>query len=98
MATSKKGTGVVNTSKKKSLSVFEIEDNVPIPPRGARDPETAAKINSILSNLKVKQSFVVPKNKVHTTQQIAKRDFPNIAIRTSIINPEKKFARIWRIK
>lgn len=86
-----------NTKNKKAIKTFEIEENIPIPPRGSRDPETAAKINKIFATLKKDQSFVLPRNKLHTAQQIAKTKFPEMKIRTAVINPDKKFARIWRV-
>lgn len=40
-----------------------------------RDPEFNAKATELLNSIKVKQSFVVPKNKAFTVKKISKLKF-----------------------
>ena len=93
--------GVRKTTEVESstdLKVLKLENNVPMPERGARDPEFIEKVSGLLSQMKVKQSFVVPKKKAHSVKKVAKSDtFAHITMRMSVIKPDQKFVRIWRV-
>lgn len=80
------------------INLLQIENNVPLPERGMRDPEFHAKATELLSNIKVKQSFVVPKNKAFTVKKLGKSKFENMVLRSALIKPHNQFVRVWRVK
>lgn len=84
--------------KKESMQVLQLENNVPMPKRGMRDPEFVTKASELLQQIKIKQSFVIPKNKVYAIKKINKTDFSHLALRTTLIKPQNEFARVCRIK
>ena len=63
-----------------------------------RDPEFNAKAIELLNSIKVKQSFVVPKNKAFTVKKISKLKFANMVLRSALIKPHNQFVRVWRVK
>lgn len=93
----KKAT-VTKSSETESYATMKIEDNIPLPKRGIRDPAFLLKASDLLKQIKVKQSFVVPKNKVYAVKKINRTDFAHLALRTALIKPQNQFARVWRIK
>lgn len=100
MATTKKP--VKSTGKLKpirsEMSVLIIEDNVPLPERGVRDPLFLQQAVDILKKIKPKQSFVVPKSKLHSVKRLVKTEFDHLVVKGQVIQPENKFARIWRVR
>ena len=100
MATTKKpvkSTGKLRPLKSET-SVLTIEDNVPLPERGVRDPAFLLEAGNILKKIKPKQSFVVPKSKLHSVKRLVKMEFDHLVIKGQVIQPENKFARIWRVR
>lgn len=88
-----------NKTVKPSVNGFvmlTLENNVPLPARGERDPEFKSKVRDLLKAIKKGQSFVVPKPRLHMVKKIAGSEFDSYRLRSSIIVPDKKFARIWR--
>ncbi len=82
----------------KELQVLKLENNVPMPERGTRDPEFVERVSGLLAQMKVNQSFVVPKKKAHTVKKVTKSDtFNHLTMRMSVIKPDNKFVRIWRL-
>lgn len=82
-----------------SVPLFKLENNIPIPERGNRDPEFVAKVTNLLSIIKTSQSFVVPKKKAHHVKKLSQNEnFVHMHIRMSTIKPDEKFVRIWRVK
>jgi hypothetical protein len=100
MATSKK------TAVKKAAFVtapveptmLKLEDNIPVPERGMRDPMFMQQVSDLLKKIKPKQSFIVPRIKLHSVKRMAKNQFEHMLVRGIVIKPEEKFARIWRVK
>lgn len=80
------------------MDILKLENNVPLPLRGIRDPLFIEKASKILNDIKVSQSFVVPKPKLYAIQKLAKDSYQSIVIKSAVIKPENKFARIWRVK
>ena len=101
MATSKK-SAVKSAAKtllvKHSMHVLKLESNVPLPERGIRDPQFVQEASQIIKSMKVSQSFVVPKHKLHSVKKLIKTDFENLVVKSALIKPEEKFARIWRVR
>ncbi len=86
------------SSKEDGMDILKIENNIPIPARGVRDPEFVAKVGSILSQIKLKQSFVVPKRKAHSVKKVCKSDqYSHMVVRMAVIKPEERFVRVWRV-
>lgn len=101
MATSKKQP-VKSTGKlrplKPEVSLLTLEDNIPLPERGVRDPLFLKQAGDILKKIKPQQSFVVPKSKLHSVKQLIKNEYDHLVIKGQVIQPENKFARIWRVR
>jgi len=83
---------------KQEMSLLTLEDNVPLPERGVRDPLFLQQAGDILKKIKPRQSFVVPKSKLHSVKRLIKSDFERLVIKGQVIQPENKFARIWRVR
>jgi hypothetical protein len=101
MATSKKPaakSAAKATMVKNHLSILKLESNVPLPERGIRDPQFVQEASQIIKSMKVSQSFVVPKHKLHSVKKLIKNDFENLVVKSALIKPEEKFARIWRVR
>lgn len=81
--------------------LWQIEDNVPLPTRGnASKAETEimiGKVRNLLNQIKVNQSFVIPRNVVRHVLNLAKTEFEAYRLKTSATSKEKKFYRIYRI-
>lgn len=101
MATPKKTAEKIPAKSVRSVSVPEVlklETNVPMPERGIRDPEFVVKVSEILTQIKPRQSFVVPKVKLHTVKKIIKTQHAAMVMKSAVIKPDERFARIWRVK
>lgn len=101
MATSKKSaakSAAKTFPVKQHMSVLKLESNVPLPERGIRDPQFVLEASQIIKSMKVSQSFVVPKHKLHSVKKLIKTDFENLVVKSALIKPEEKFARIWRVR
>ena len=95
--TNKDSSSLEETSTNLTPVTMSIENNIPLPKRGVRDPEFLLRAEKLLKKIKPKQSFVVPKSKLYSIQKLVKSDFPAYKIRSSVIKPENKFARVWRL-
>lgn len=80
------------------MDILKLENNIPLPPRGVRDSLFVEKASKVLNDMKVSQSFVVPKPKLYAIQKLAKTSYQSMVIKYAVIKPENKFARIWRVK
>ena len=82
----------------KEMETLKIETNVPLPERGIRDPEFVKQVSSLLDHIKPRQSFVIPKVKLHTVKKLMKTQYASMLMKSAVIQPEQRFARIWRVK
>lgn len=73
------------------FELFTLEDGAPLPRRGYHDSELANKLIDLLSKMKVKQSFVIPKSKKSYLDVVVKKEFPQYKVLRSAILPEKTF-------
>lgn len=80
------------------FELLKLETNVPMPERGVRDPEFLKKVNDILTQIKPRQSFVIPKIKLHTVKKIIKTHHANMIVKSAVIKPQEQFARLWRVR
>ena len=100
MATPKKGA-VKSAAKSikivSNVEMLKLESNVPMPERGFRDPVFVEQVNSLLLQIKPKQSFVVPKAKLHTVKKLIRTHHEAMVFKSMVIKPEERFARIWRV-
>lgn len=80
------------------LSILTLENNIPVPLRGLHDPEFVKAIDRLFRDMKPRQSFVVPKPKAHGVKRIHKANHSEILIKSSVIKPEEKFVRFWRLQ
>jgi len=80
------------------MQTLKLESNVPLPERGVRDPEFVKQVGDLLTQIKPRQSFVIPKVKLHTVKKIIKTHHGNLLMKSAVIKPEQRFARIWRVK
>lgn len=80
------------------FELFKLETNVPMPERGVRDPEFLKKINDILAQIKPRQSFVIPRVKLHTVKKIIKTNYAAMIVKSAVIKPQEQFARLWRVR
>lgn len=86
------------STKQDGMDILKIENNVPMPQRGIRDPEFVSKVVTILSQIKPKQSFVVPKKKAHAVKKVCKSEqHSHMVVRMAVIKPEERFVRVWRV-
>lgn len=86
------------SSKVDGMDILKLENNVPMPQRGVRDPEFISKVGVILSQIKPKQSFVVPKRKAHSVKKVCKSEqYSHMVVRMAVIKPEERFVRVWRV-
>ncbi len=86
------------SSKEDGMDILKLENNIPMPARGVRDPEFIAKVGAILTHIKPKQSFVVPKKKAHSVKKVCKSDqYSHMVVRMAVIKPEERFVRVWRV-
>jgi len=100
MATSKKQVAKSAPVGRPKLEpvTLKLENNVPIPPRGIRDPHFVNEVSSLLNSIKPKQSFVVPKEKLHAVKRLIKTDYQSFVVKSALIKPDDKFARVWRVR
>jgi hypothetical protein len=77
---------------------LRLETGIPLPERGIRDPEFVKQVSDLLGQIKPRQSFVVPKVKLHTVKKLIKTNHGNLLMKSALIKPEERFARIWRVK
>jgi hypothetical protein len=100
MATSKKPAvkKAANVTSPVQPTILKIEDNIPVPERGMRDPMFMQQVGDLLKKIKPSQSFIVPKVKLYSVKRMAKNQFEHMVVRGIVIKPEEKFARIWRVK
>lgn len=80
------------------MDILKLENNIPLPARGVRDPLFLEKASKVLNDIKVSQSFVVPKPKLYAVQKLVKTSYQSMVIKSAVIKPDNKFARIWRVK
>ncbi len=81
----------------KGIELFKIETGVPLPARNGRNEEARNQMREIFNQIKVGQSFVVPKNMVYVAQYIVNKEFQAYKLRTSATSADKKFFRIYRV-
>jgi hypothetical protein len=93
--TRSKATGTVTAPK--GIQLFKIETGVPLPARNGRNEEARNQMREIFNQIKVGQSFVVPKNMVYVAQYIVNKEFQAYKLRTSATSADKKFFRIYRV-
>jgi len=101
MATPKKSAEKLPAKVGRPLNqpeVLKLETNVPMPERGVRDPEFVIRVNEILTQIKPRQSFVVPRVKLHTVKKLIKTQHASMIMKSAVIKPDERFARIWRVK
>lgn len=100
MATSKKQVAKSAPVGRPRLEpvTMKLESNIPIPLRGIRDPQFVTQVVSLLREIKPKQSFVVPKEKLHAVKKLVKTDFQSLVVKSALIKPDDKFARVWRVR
>lgn len=79
-------------------AVLVLETGIPFPARAFRDPEFIDKADSIMRSMKVSQSFVVPKERLHAVKRVAKLYYESMVFKSTVIKPDMKFARVWRVK
>jgi hypothetical protein len=97
MAKGKRTTRQPRKVNGSELKLLTLESGIPLPARGERDPEFKNLVRDLLKTMKKGQSFVVPKQKIHLIKKMTSSEFENYKIRTSVITPDKKFGRIWRL-
>lgn len=86
------------THSKIEQSVLVLETGIPFPIRAFRDPEFIEKADALMRGMKISQSFVVPKERLHAVKRIAKINYESQLFKSTIIKPDLKFARVWRVK
>lgn len=86
------------THSKTEPVVLMLESGIPFPARAFRDPEFIEKANALMKGMKVSQSFVVPKERLHAVKRVAKLNYEALMFKSTIIKPDMKFARVWRVK
>jgi hypothetical protein len=79
------------------LKVLVLETGVPLPSRGNRNEEARTQMRGLFNQMKVGQSFVVPRKLVHVGVYLINKEFEGYKIRTSATAADKKFFRIFRV-
>jgi hypothetical protein len=74
-----------------------LETGVPLPSRGNRNEEARSQMRSLFNQMKVGQSFVVPRKLVHVGVYLINKEFDGYKIKTSATSTDKKFFRIFRV-
>lgn len=88
---------VATLSGPDGLQLMVLETNVPLPSKATKNDEAREKIRGLLKEMKVGNSFVVPRKLVHVATYVASREFEDYKLRTSATSPEKQFYRIFRL-
>jgi hypothetical protein len=78
------------------IQILKIETGVPIPTRG-RNEAQRTEIRKVLGEIKVGQSFVVPKSMVHIVRYLVRNEYDAYRTRISATSPDKEFYRLHRI-
>lgn len=89
------------TSIESHPGLFQIESGIPIQVyRLARQEVVDLQRNlaSIIPQMKVDQSFVMLRKNMTTAKRFLEDTFKNQQFKMSIIVPEKKFVRVWRVR
>jgi hypothetical protein len=79
------------------LRTMVLESGVPLPSRGNRNEEARSQMRSLFGQMKVGQSFVVPRKLVHVGVYLINKEFEGYKIKTSATAADKKFFRIFRV-
>lgn len=77
--------------------LFKIEKNVKMP-IARFDHATTARIRDVLKQLQVNQSFVVPYKNRQTAQYLNRKEKLGMVLKSVVITPQKKFARVFRLR
>jgi len=92
-----KATGAKVTETPNGLRTMVLETGVPMPSRGNRNEEARSQMRSLFNQMKVGQSFVVPRKLVHVGVYLINKEFEGYKIKTSATSTDKKFFRIFRV-
>lgn len=84
--------------KPAEIQTFVLETGVPVTSKGYHNPELAEKITNLFKQMKVGQSFVIPKSNKNIVDSIYKRSFIEYKIVKSAIKPDLIFFRVYRVK
>lgn len=87
-----------DTHSKKEYEVLKLETGIPLPLRSFRDPVFMDKVDVLVKGMKVNQSFVVPKERLHAVKRLVKVRHEELLFKSSLIKPDEKFARVWRVR
>jgi len=79
------------------LRTMVLESGVPLPSRGNRNEEARGEMRKLFGQMKVGQSFVVPRKLVHVGVYLINKEFEGYKIKTSATAADKKFFRIFRV-
>jgi hypothetical protein len=79
------------------LRTMVLESGVPLPSRGNRNEEARSQMRNLFNQMKVGQSFVVPRKLVHVGVYLINKEFEGYKIKTSATAADKKFFRIFRV-
>lgn len=79
------------------LALMVLEDGIQPPPGRSKNEELRNQLRKLFENMKVGQSFVVPRKVVHIIHYLINSEFESYRIRTSAISSDKQFFRIFRI-
>jgi hypothetical protein len=79
------------------LRTMVLESGVPLPSRGNRNEVARDQMRKLFGQMKVGQSFVVPRKLVHVGVYLINKEFEGYKIKTSATAADKKFFRIFRV-
>lgn len=85
------------SGRKPLPSLFNLESGIEVPAR-TRLTEVRKTVRSLLSKMKINQSFVVPKGSIGTVRKVAKEEFPRKRLLAATITPGKNLIRVFRVK
>jgi hypothetical protein len=80
---------------------FEIESGVPIQVYRLAKKEVVdlhRKLAATVQHIKVDQSFVIPKKSMTAAKKFFADTYKSMLFKMSVIVPEKKNVRVWRVK
>ncbi len=79
------------------LVLMTLETGIQPPVGRVRNEQLRNQLRKLFSNMKVGQSFVVPRKAVHIGHYLLSIEFESYRIRTSAVSPDRQFFRIFRI-
>jgi len=79
------------------LKLLTLETGLPIPNGRASNEKVRSQLRKLFENMKVGQSFVVPRKFVYVGHYLVNSEFEAYRIRTTALSKDKEFFRIFRI-